>query len=252
MRHEGREPLLDKAGPIGHWAPLLASRGDPWAPVCTSPPCTPGSGTPGLRRNSDVQGGSWETALGVTSFHEIQGPEQTVQTPHQPWARMPLTLQSMASMQHRITTRSLIADLRDEFKQLACPGLGGARYSSYQGASSVQTRTCWAERAPPRPGPPTPRRGLSHSRPHSSQSGRGAHTHRPSLCPPLPPAQSAAVSGCLVAKALLDSSADHRSLPGGCPGPAWVGAGLMVWTLWKYPLTPCPEVTEETTGNLLR
>ena len=35
-------------------------------------------------------------------------------------------------------------------------------------------------------------------------------------------------------------------------GPAWVGAGLMVWTLWKYPLTPCPEVTEETTGNLLR
>ena len=113
---------------------------------------------------------------------------------------MPLTLQSMASMQHRIKTRSLIADLRDEFNQLACPGLGGARYSSYQGASSVQTRTCWAEPASPRPGPPTPRRGLSHSRPHSSQSGRGAHTHRPSVCPPLPPAQSAAVSGCLVAK----------------------------------------------------
>lgn len=157
-----------------------------------------GPGTPGLRQNSGVQAGSWESVLGVTSFHEIQGPEQTAQTPH-PRPRMPLTLQSMASMQNRIKTQSLIADLTDEFNQPACPGLGGACYKAHVqygdttcGGRSVGHIALGATNTQALPQP------LVFAR--KPRVGGVLTPTGPSLCPPLPPAQSAAVSGCLVAK----------------------------------------------------
>lgn len=85
--------------------------------------------------------------------------------------------------------------MRDEFNQLACPGLGGARYSSYQGASSTQRhRTWWTERGSHCPG--------CHQHPGAAsathvcteaRSGGGAHTHRPQ---PLPAPSACPVSCC--------------------------------------------------------
>lgn len=102
-------------------------------------------------------------------------------------------------MQNGIKTRSLIADLIDEFNQPACPGLGGTCYKAHvqygdtaRGGRSVGHIALGATNTQALPQP------LTFAR--KPRVGGALMPTSPSLCPPLPPAQSAAVSGCLVAK----------------------------------------------------